>query len=90
MALVSIRAYYQIMTTDQPQCPKCQGEMVQGFVPDFTKNAAFVLGWHEGQPQKSFWTRTKVSSLDGVPIGAFRCQKCGFLEFYSDPKFAAE
>ena len=64
--------------------------MVQGFVPDYSYGAVLVECWHEGQPKKSFWTSTKAPLLDGMPIGAFRCQKCGFLEFYSDPKFAAQ
>ena len=79
------------MTNDKLQCPKCKGEMVQGFVPDFySHGAALVGGWHEGQPKKSFWTMAKARRSEGLPIGAFRCQKCGFLEFYSDPKFAAQ
>ena len=79
------------MTNDKLQCPKCKGEMAQGFVPDFYSHSAVLVGgWHEGQPKKSFWTRTKAPFLEGIPIGAFRCQKCGFLEFYSDAKFAAQ
>jgi hypothetical protein len=64
--------------------------MVQGFVPEYSHAAALVLGWHLGQPKKSFWRETKAPRAEGVPIGAFRCQKCGFLEFYSDAKFAAQ
>jgi len=65
--------------------------MLLGFVPDYYSHAAvFVGSWHAGQPKKSFWTRTKAAHAEGLPIGAFRCQKCGFLEFYSDVKFAAK
>jgi hypothetical protein len=78
------------MTDDKLQCPKCKGEMVQGFVPDYTYGGILVEGWHAGQPKKSIWTRTKAPAAAGVPLGAFRCQKCGFLEFYADPKFAAQ
>ena len=78
------------MSNETLQCPKCQGQMIQGFVPDYTEGATLVGGWHKGQPNKSFWTGTKAPLRDGMPIGAFRCQKCGFLEFYSDPKFAAQ
>jgi C4-type Zn-finger protein len=77
------------MDKTNSKCPKCNGEMVQGFVPDYSHSAALVGRWLEGHPQKSFWNRTKAPYNEGVPIGAFRCQKCGFLEFYSDPKFAA-
>ena len=38
-------------------CPKCEGAMVQGFVPDFHHHSQNrVGGWHEGPPNKSFWT----------------------------------
>jgi len=80
------------MTTEKLQCPKCKDEMVQGFVLDNGHHikGIIVQGWHEGQPKKSFWSGTKLPSTEGVPIGAFRCQKCGFLELYADARFAAQ
>jgi len=78
------------MSNERMQGPKCKAEMVQGFVPDFAHGGIFVEGWHAGQPKKSFWMGTKARATEGVPIGAFRCQNCGFLEFYADPKFAAQ
>ena len=78
------------MTIAQSNCPKCGGGMVQGFVPDYTHGGILVEGWHAGQPMKSFWTQTKAPSDTGLAIGVFRCEKCGFLEFYADPKFAAQ
>lgn len=72
------------------RCPKCKGEMVQGFIPDHTYGAHLVGSWHEGQPKKSFWVRTKAPIAGGIPIGAFRCAGCGYLEFYSNARFAAE
>jgi hypothetical protein len=70
-------------------CPKCAGEMVQGFVPDSTYGAHLVGNWHAGAPKKAFWTGTNVPAAGGQPIAAFRCAKCGFLEFYAEKKFAA-
>jgi hypothetical protein len=64
--------------------------MVQGFVPDYSHGAVLVAGWQAGQPKKSFWTNTEAPLLEGVPIGAFACTKCGFLEFYAGPRFAAQ
>ena len=78
------------MTNQTMQCPKCKGEMVQGFVPDFSHGDTYVEAWHAGQPQKSFWTKTKARVAEGLPIGAFRFRKCGFLEFYADAKFKAQ
>ena len=78
------------MTNDKLPCLKCKGDMFQGFVPDYSHGALFVASWQPGQPQKSFWTKTKRPPLEGVPIGAFACTKCGFLEFYAGPRFAAQ
>ncbi len=78
------------MTSEPKKCPKCSGNMLQGFLPDFYSHGALFVGsWMEGEPKKSFWTRTQPRE-GGVPIGAFRCQNCGFLEFYADQKFAAK
>ena len=65
--------------------------MIQGFVPDYYSHGALRIGsWHPGQPKKSFWSKTKEPIAEGLPIGAFRCEKCGFLEFYADAKFEAQ
>ena len=73
------------------KCPKCQSEMVQGFIPDSgSANAKYLISWVEGHPKKSYWTYTKVPVGGGTPIAAFRCKGCGYLEFYADEKFAAE
>jgi hypothetical protein len=78
------------MTNKKLQCPKCKGEMVQGFVADYSMAAALVASWHAGHPKKKLVGHTKAPRAEGVSIGAFRCQECGFLEFYADPKFAAQ
>jgi hypothetical protein len=78
------------MMNEKVTCPKCNANMVQGFVPDYTYGGRLVANWHEGQAKKSFWTQTKEPSTQGLPIGAFRCEKCGYLEFYADPKFVAQ
>ncbi len=63
--------------------------MIQGFVPDFSHAHNFVGSWYEGPPEKSFWGGTKAQINQGIPIGAFRCTNCGFLEFYAKSEFAA-
>ncbi len=74
------------------KCPKCQGEMIQGFIPDYAHGASQLLvsSWVEGQPRRSWWQGTKVPLEGGIPIGAFRCEECGYLEFYADRRFMAE
>jgi hypothetical protein len=72
------------------QCPKCNGDMVQGFTFDREQSGIRrVSSWVEGAPEKSFWTGTQVPAEKCVPVGAFRCSVCGFLEFYARPEFAA-
>ena len=79
------------MANELMKCPKCTGPMIQGFVPDYSHGAVFVEGWLEGGPKKSFWRRTQAPlSAGGIAIGAFRCEKCGFLELYADDRFAAQ
>ena len=71
------------MGIEKVLCPKCKGEMVQGFVPDHSPTAIIVSNWHQGQPERtSFWAGMKTPRSDGIPIGAFRCEKCGLREFY--------
>lgn len=53
----------------------------------FTHGGIHVSAWVEGPPEKSFWTGTKVPAEKRIPIGTFRCPKCGFLESYARPEF---
>ena len=70
------------------KCPKCSGEMVQGFILDSTYGRSIVSSWVEGPPKSSFWG-LKVPFEGGIPIGAFRCKECGYLELYASTEFAA-
>ena len=71
------------------QCPRCRGQMEQGFGSDVTHGARIVSQWMPGAPEKSFWSGTNASSDQLVPIGTFRCSACGFLESYARVEFAA-
>jgi hypothetical protein len=64
--------------------------MVQGFIVDFTYGGRMVSSWVEGEPEKSFWTGTKVPIESTIPVGTFRCSGCGFLESYAKPEFASK
>jgi hypothetical protein len=76
------------MPIKQPQCPKCAGEMEQGFVIDNTYGARLVSHWSKGAPRESFWGGAKKPDGE-LPIGMFRCPSCGYLEAYASPEFAA-
>ncbi len=70
-------------------CPKCKGEMVQGYVLDFTPVGARVRQWNSGAPKSPAWAVIR-DSITQIPIGTFRCQSCGFLESYAREEFAAK
>ncbi len=79
------------MSAETTRCPKCNGEMVQGFIFDFHPGGKrLVSNWVEGAPEKAFWTVTKVPTEKCIPVGTFRCSGCGFLELYAQPEFAAK
>jgi hypothetical protein len=70
----------------EPRCGKCQGPMVLGFVPDKEEFGYRPGSWLEGSPKGSELT-VQVRLDRCVPIGAFRCSQCGYLEFYARPEF---
>lgn len=78
------------MNGEANRCPKCNGEMVQGFTFEHDGWRRMVITWVEGTPEKSFWQSAKVPADKCVPVGTFRCSACGFLESYARPEFAAE
>ena len=74
---------------DSP-CPKCGSAMEQGFVLDNAYIERVVSHWAPGAPLKSNWVGTKLPEEKLVPIGAFRCSSCGYLEMYARDEFAAK
>lgn len=79
------------MSVERTKCPKCNGEMLQGFTVDWAQGGQRrVTSWVEGTPEKSFWHGTSAPDDKGIPVGTFRCSGCGFLESYAQPEFAAK
>lgn len=81
------------MNTEAIRCPKCNGVMVQGFIPDFKGSKFSIVSiWVEGAPGKPTWfgTCVPVPAEKSIPVGTFRCSVCGFLESYAHPEFAAK
>lgn len=79
------------MNSHATPCPKCQGQMERGFMPDPIQGGLLVSQWIRGTPHKSFWGGVKPElGSDRIPVGVFRCQSCGFLEFYARDEFAAQ
>ena len=78
------------MTSSSQRCPKCGSGMEQGFVLDNSYGTRVVSQWAAGAPLKSIWMGTKLPDPNLVPIGAYRCSSCGFLEQYARQEFAAK
>jgi hypothetical protein len=70
-------------------CPKCNSPMEQGYVVDMSHAARFVSSWARGAPQQSWILNTRLPK-ETLPIGAFRCSSCGYVESYAREEFAAE
>ncbi len=70
-------------------CPKCNGAMNQGFVADKTHGATEVAMWRPGPPERSFFSGTKLPK-DSLPMAAFCCEHCGFVEFYASKLFGRQ
>jgi len=60
-------------------CPKCNGEMEPGLIPDAGYTA---VRWRPASEAKGFLDRLKTLRTSGYPITADRCKTCGFLEMY--------
>ncbi len=79
------------MNVPASECPKCQGKMIQGYIPDHAMFASAVSTWIEkSHVKKQRGTNVKVDLEKCLPVTAFKCAACGFLEFYAGSEFAAE
>jgi hypothetical protein len=72
------------------QCPKCNGQMAQGFIKELAyRQLRGASSWLPGPPRWSFWYGA-LGRGKSVPIGAFRCESCGYLECYARAEFSAK
>ena len=67
-------------------CPKCQGQMQEGFILDHSQAHRLVSRWIAGSPEPGFWFGPKVYGKEQHPIQSYRCTSCGFLELYATGK----
>lgn len=73
------------------KCPKCDGEMVSGYVYGRSNVVAIVNYWVERESMKKSWIGSMFTespdesskAADAIPVATFRCQSCGFLESYA-------
>jgi predicted nucleic-acid-binding Zn-ribbon protein len=66
------------MTTGA-KCPKCGGEMQEGFILEHRLPAR----WITGKPEKSILGDIKADDREHRHIESYRCLGCGYLELYA-------
>ena len=74
------------MTEAQPKCLRCGEAMERGHVPDASYSQAFQTRWSRGDPEPRRWIGgIKWEAGEQIPLTAYRCLSCGFVEFYARP-----
>ena len=74
-------------------CPKCHSTMERGYTLDQSHAAIFTGQWVQGTPKRSLmdlfggFLIKSPNRKNRIPFGAYRCQSCGFLEFYAREEF---
>jgi rubredoxin len=63
------------------RCPRCQGMMQDGHIPDSTYGGFISQNWVEGAFTRSFWGAFK--RVPKFAVVTYRCAACGFLESYA-------
>ena len=66
-------------------CPKCQGRMEVGLIPDVGYGKVWVAAWQQGAPEKGLLGGLKRAGKTRYEIIAYRCTACGYLESYAHP-----
>jgi hypothetical protein len=71
------------MVSSEIACPKCSRPMEKGFPLDTVDASAKVGHWVEGAPEYLFRVFLKQRKKRKLPITAYRCTSCGYLESYA-------
>lgn len=68
------------------RCPKCGKPMDRGHVPDAAHGAVLQSSWAPGEAQpRRFFRGIKYQADELIPLTAYRCPMCGYVEFYARP-----
>ena len=74
------------MSDSDPHCPKCNNLMERGHRPDTAHGYVLLASWAPGAPEKRrFVGGIKVRSEAVIPLLAYRCASCGFVECWAQP-----
>jgi ribosomal protein S27AE len=72
-----------------PACPKCGTFMNRGHMPDYANGDVIVFRavWAPGdpEPRRFYLSGIKADPDNQIPLTAYRCSACGFVEFYARP-----
>jgi len=68
-------------------CPKCSGTMLEGYTIDKGYGAFFQEIWLAGRPRSGWFGVSVPSTAVPIPVSRYRCENCGYLEFYARKEF---
>ena len=69
---------------DAPKCQRCGAEMQPGFITEVRpQHYMQPTSWIAGEPEETLLKNLKVAGKEPHPIRAYRCSRCGCLEFYA-------
>ena len=73
--------------TTQPllrSCPKCQGTMEHGFIPEHIQGRRDILVWINGDAERSRWNNSvTITDRSMWGIRSYRCAMCEYVELYA-------
>jgi Domain of unknown function (DUF6487) len=74
------------MADFHPVCPKCDKPMECGHVPDIGHGQILPSSWAPGAPAwRRFLRGIKYDADKQMPLIAYRCPTCGYVELYARP-----
>jgi Domain of unknown function (DUF6487) len=69
-----------------PRCPKCEKSMDRGHIPDLAHGAVQQASWAPGEAiARRFLGGIKYEAGETIPLSAYRCPSCGYVELYARP-----
>jgi predicted nucleic-acid-binding Zn-ribbon protein len=72
------------MPQTAPRCPKCQKSMEEGHVPDVGYGQVTQSSWAPGAAEpRRYFGGIKTRVKEQLPLTAFRCPSCGYVELYA-------
>lgn len=73
------------MADQRMKCIHCEVGMDQGYLVDHGHgDSAKVAKW-VGDPPDVRWYGLRTSGHDQIPLAAYRCPRCGYVEFRAVP-----